>query len=62
MLLGVDFRRQARVCARLEECDDRHLAERLKTMASNLLAKVDHFEAMPRERARYQDQDGFLVS
>jgi hypothetical protein len=28
MLLGVDFRRQARVCARLaEECDDRHLAQ-----------------------------------
>ena len=39
MLLPMDFRRQARVCARLaEECDDRCLAERLKTMASDLLA------------------------
>ena len=63
MLLGVDFRRQARVCARMaEECDDRHLAERLKTMASNLLAKADHFEELPSERARHQDQDALLVS
>jgi hypothetical protein len=39
MLLAADLRRQARVCARLaEDCDDRHLAERLKTMASHLLA------------------------
>ena len=63
MLLGVDLRRQARVCARLaEECDDRHLSERLKTMASNLLAKADHFEELSSERARYQDQDRLLVS
>ena len=63
MFLGVDFRRQARVCARLsEECDDRHLAERLKTMASNLLAKAERFEELPSERARYQDQDRLLVS
>jgi hypothetical protein len=63
MLLGADFRRQARVCACLaEECDDRHLAGRLKTMASNILANADHFEELPSERARYQDQDGLLVS
>ena len=45
MLLAVDFRRQARVCARLaEECDDLRLAERLRRMASDLLAKADDFE------------------
>jgi len=50
MLLAVDFRRQARVCARLaEDCDDRCLAERLKAMASDLLAKADDFEELPGE-------------
>ena len=45
MLLAMDFRRQARVCARLaEECDDLRLAERLRRMASDLLAKADDFE------------------
>ena len=32
MLLAMDFRRQARVCARLaQECDDDHLAERFRS-------------------------------
>ena len=63
MLLGVDFRRQARVCARLaEDCDDRRLAERLKSMASDLLAKADDFEALPSERVKFQDQKGFSLS
>ena len=45
MLLAMDFRRQARVCARLaEDCDDLRLAARLRRMASDLLEKADHFE------------------
>jgi len=45
MLLAVDCRRQARVCARLaEDCDDRQLADRLRAMASDLLAMADDFE------------------
>jgi hypothetical protein len=48
MLLAMDFRRQARVCARLaEECDDLRLAERLRRMASDLLEKADDFEEPP---------------
>jgi hypothetical protein len=63
MLLAVDFRRQARVCARLaEDCDDKRLAERLKTMASDLLAKADDFEELPSQRVRYQDQKRFSLS
>ena len=63
MLLGVDFRRQARVCARLaEDCDDRRLAERLKSMASDLLAKADDFEELPSERVKIQDQKCFSLS
>ena len=63
MLLGVDFRRQARVCARLaEDCDDRCLAERLKAMALDLLAKADDFEELPSERVRYQDRNWFALS
>jgi len=63
MLLAVDFRRQARVCARLaEDCDDERLAERLKTMASDLLAKADDFEELPSQRVRYQDQKRFSLS
>ena len=63
MLLGVDFRRQARVCARLaEDCDDRRLAERLKSMALDLLAKADDFEAFPSEQVKFQDQKGFSLS
>jgi hypothetical protein len=63
MLLGVGFRRQARVCERLaEDCDDRRLAERLKKMASDLLAKADDFEEFPSQRVRYQDQKRFSLS
>jgi len=63
MLLAVDFRRQARVCARLaEDCDDRRLADRLKAMARDLLAKADDFEELPSERARYQDRNWFVLS
>ena len=60
MLLAVDFRRQARVCARLaEDCDDRRLAERLIAMASDLLEKADDFEQLPSERVRDQDRNWF---
>jgi hypothetical protein len=64
MLLAMDFRRQARVCARLaEECDDRRLAERLKKMASDLLAKADDFEAIPsHQSAARQDHRKLLLS
>jgi hypothetical protein len=50
MLLPQDFRRQAHVCARLAgDCDDPRLAERLRAMASDLLAKADDFEESPSE-------------
>ena len=53
MLLAADFRRQARVCARMaEDVDDQRLAERLMTMASDLLAKADDFEELPSDQAR----------
>jgi hypothetical protein len=43
MDLATDLRQQARVCTRLaEDCGgDEHLAERLKTMARDLVAKAD---------------------
>jgi hypothetical protein len=45
MLLAMDFRRQARVCARLaEECEDPHLAARFRSMADGLIAKAEDFE------------------
>jgi hypothetical protein len=57
----MDFRRQARVCARLaEECDDRRLAERLKKMASDLLAKADDFEAIPSHQSTAREEHGKL--
>ena len=63
MLPAMDFRRQARVCARLaEECDDPHLADRLKAMASDLLAKADGMEELPSERAGHQHHDNMLVA
>jgi hypothetical protein len=63
MIFGVDFRRQARVCARLaEDCDDQHLAERLKTMAANLVAKAHDFEELPGERTRRQTENDFALS
>lgn len=54
MLLAMDFRRQAQVCTRLaDDCDDKRLAERLRKMASDLLAKADDFEDPPREGVRH---------
>jgi hypothetical protein len=56
MLLAIDFRRQARVCARLaEDCDDPHLAERFRSMAADLLAKAEDFEDLRALRSRRQD-------
>jgi hypothetical protein len=50
MLLAMDFRRQAQVCARLaEDCEDQRLAERFRKIATDLLAKADDFEGPPRE-------------
>jgi len=63
MLLAMDFRRQARVCARLaEDCDDRRLADRLRRMASDLLAKADEFEELPQERASHNDRKRVALS
>jgi hypothetical protein len=63
MLLATDFRRQARVCARLaEECDDLRLAERLRRMASDLLAKADDFEEFPADRAGHKDRKRLVLS
>jgi hypothetical protein len=45
MLLAQDFRRQAHVCERLaDDCDDPRLAERLRAMASDLLAKAEELK------------------
>ena len=53
MIFAGDWRRQARVCARLaEDCEDQHLAERLKLMAANLASKADEVEELPTERVR----------
>jgi hypothetical protein len=53
MVFALDFRRQAAVCARLaEECDDQRLAERLKSMALDLIAKADEIEECPSEQVR----------
>ncbi len=57
MLLAMDFRRQARVCARLaEECDDLRLAERLRRMASDLLEKAEDFEEPVNARVEHEDR------
>ena len=54
MIFAGDWRRQARVCARLaEEWEDQHLAERLKLMADDLDAKADEVEDAPTERLRH---------
>ena len=48
MIFAADWRRQARVCARLaEDCEDRHLAERLRFMSVDLAAKADEAEELP---------------
>ena len=53
MLLAMDFRRQARVCARLaEDCEDPHLADRFRSMATDLLAKAEDFEDLRALRFR----------
>jgi hypothetical protein len=53
MTFASEWRRQARVCARLaEDCEDQHLAERLRLMAANLAAKADEVEELPTERLR----------
>lgn len=53
MIFAGDLRRQARVCARLaEDCQDQHLAERLRLMATDLIAKADDIEELPTERLR----------
>ena len=53
MIFAGHLRRQARVCARLaEECEDRHIAERLVLMAINLAAKADDVDELPTERLR----------
>jgi hypothetical protein len=45
MLHAMDFRRQAKVCARLaEECEDPHLADRFRNMAASLIAKAEDFD------------------
>ena len=63
MVLAMDFRRQARGCARLaEDCEDRQLAERFRKMAADLLAKADDFEELPSTRARCEQQNWFRLS
>ncbi len=53
MVLGCHLRRQALVCARLaDDCEDKYLADRLKAMAADLVAKADEFEELPSERQR----------
>jgi hypothetical protein len=53
MVFAGDWRRQARVCARLaEDCEDQYLAERLRLMADNLASKADEVEELPTERPR----------
>ena len=56
MFLAMDFRRRARVCARLaEEYEDPHLASRLRNMAADLLAKAEDFEDLSALRFRRED-------
>ncbi|MGA9133021.1 MAG: hypothetical protein WB384_13520 [Candidatus Sulfotelmatobacter sp.] len=63
MVLAMDFRRQAHVCAKLaERCDDRVLAERLKRMAADLVAKADDFEELPSEKHRQEEETWFRLS
>ena len=63
MLLAMDFRRQARVCARLaEECDDLRLAERLRWMASDLLEKADDFEEPANVRVESEGRKKVALS
>jgi len=53
MVFTVDLRRQARVCAGLaEDCEDGHLAQRLRLLAADLAAKADELEDLPGEQPR----------
>ena len=53
MIVAAEWRRQARVCARLAEyCEDQHLAERLRLMAADLDAKANEVEDAPAERLK----------
>jgi hypothetical protein len=53
MIFAADWRRQARVCARLaEDCEDQHWAERLRLMAADFAAKADEVEDVPTEQLR----------
>jgi hypothetical protein len=45
-----------------EDCDDWRLAERLRRMASDLLAKADEFEELPHERASHNDRKRVALS
>ena len=63
MVLAMDFRRQAQVCARLAaDCEDRQLAERFRKMAAGLLAKADDLAELPGKRVRHEDQNWFRLS
>jgi hypothetical protein len=53
MLCATSLRRQARVCAKLaDESEDSHLADRLRTMACDLIAKADECQELQSERLR----------
>ena len=63
MVLAMDFRRQALVCARLaEDCDDWRLADRLRAMSADLLSKADACEELPSERVKHEGQIWFGLS
>lgn len=63
MVLAMDFRRHAQVCSKLaEDCQDQHLAERFRKMATDLLAKADDFEELPSERVRQQEKNRLRLS
>jgi hypothetical protein len=54
MIFAAHWRRQARVCARLaDDCEDQHLAERLRLMAADLAAKADEVEELPSDRLKH---------
>jgi hypothetical protein len=57
MALAPDLRQQAGVCARLaEDCEDQHLAERLKAIARNLFAEADE-HPMPASAMAQRDEE-----
>jgi hypothetical protein len=63
MLFAASLRPQARVCLRLsEECEDPYLADRLKTMASDLIAKADECQELPSERLRDMTRSNLLAA